>query len=256
MSIRWSVALALGLMSGTAVCQVQKTHAFNDDPMAVALDHAIANNLTNSSARRELARHYGDDHPALRDFYAATADALQGNDVRWPGEHAPVMQCRVAISPESRQAYLDLQGKYAFAEEKDAPQYLEAATAALRQHGDSCDLLLSWANAVLFASEWKCCAITPAMQERAVRILFELGEHHRPLHEHEPSPQLYLDIANFFATARKDFTSAYVAATIAETRIDTASSMTKETRERYRTKLERARRAYGSRVPLPPPAPR
>ena len=65
-----------------------------------------------------------------------------------------------------------------------------------------------------------------------------MAETYSPLHEGEPSPQLFLDIAGYFEVARGDYVSAYVSARWAEQRL-WISDVSPELRERYKNRVNR-----------------
>ena len=221
-----------------------------EDQTAAELLSKVQDDARNVARRRLLATHYTGNSPRLRQFFNATADFLETGAASDSLSSAQQVtyRCPAEVGPETHEAYLDLQHRFAFAGPEDAGAFVDAATAALQRNGNSCDLLIMWARAVILLSEWKPSSLPATAQEKALRILFDVGEAYAPFHEGEPSPQLFLDVARYFAVARRDFVSAYVAAKWARQRLENATQIPDEMRQRYIERITLAEHTYRERI--------
>ena len=119
----------------------------------------------------------------------------------------------------------------------------------MKTHGNSCDLLVLWSKAVIRNAEWHPSAVPLAAQERATRTLLDVAETYTPLHEGEPSPQLYLDLASYFDVVRHDYAAAYVATLWARQRLSIADKPP-ALRDKYQEHINRYLDAFGRHLPL------
>jgi hypothetical protein len=222
---------------------------FDDDPIATSLLAEIRSNTSNVQARRTLARHYSNSFPTAGAFYDSTADLIEGRPfppAPWPEGRG--FRCEAQTGPESHDAYLALADRFASVDPSKMSDYIAAIGDAMRRQGQSCDLMLLWATAVVRKNEWRPVAIDEATQEKAVRILFDVAETYVPLHEAEPAPQLFLDLAGYFELVRHDYVSAYVAALWAEQRLRIAE-VRPELREKYQARIARYLATYEPHLP-------
>lgn len=202
-----------------------------------------------SDARLVLARHYLNIAPALAAFYQATDDIAEGRAAQpAPRPAATVFQCEAEIGPASTQAYFDLNDRFSFAEPKHLPDFARAVASAMKERGRSCDLMGLWAEAILRESEWNSAAYPIATQETAVRILVAVGESHRPFHEGEPSPGLFLLLSGYFDVAKHDSPSALVALVWAKDRLRAATALSANVRSQYAATISRRRAALLPKV--------
>lgn len=219
-----------------------------DDDAEAAHEFAELTGSHDAAARLALARHYMISVPELAAFYQTTIDVSAGGRER-PAAPSAITnyQCDAEIGPGSRQTYLDLSDRFAFAEPKELGGFVEAVDSAMKRYGHSCDLAGLWAQAVLRESEWTPDAYPIATQETAVRILFAVGESFRPFHEREPSPELFLLLSGYFDVARHDAISAYVALTWAEERLQ-AATLPSKLRTKYEMTISRRKAAISSKI--------
>src|SRR5262245_268967 len=226
---------------------------FDEDTQATTLFQNLNANTSSAVPRGSLAGHYARPFPISSAFFEATAAVARGVHAA-PGPPWPISQafrCESETGPESHRIYLTVWDRFAFAPPEQMPMFVEEADRAMRVHGHTCDLLVLWSKAVLREAEWYPDAVADASQEKAVRILLDVGETYTPLHEGEPSPELFLDLAGYFDAAKHDYVSAYVATRWAEDRLELAKK-TPTLHERYRARIARYLAAYSARLPLAP----
>jgi len=174
----------------------------------------------------------------MASFYESTAVYILTGECRSEKAEPTQWQCAAENTEETLKLARDLNDEMMpvydskAAAEAAAPSHhlnlrraVDRAARALRDHGPSCDLLLTWADGTRRLAEASPTDVSPDKREAAIRLLLTFSEESEvlPIGEADDA-SLWAEIAHYFSVAEKDYISAYVAARIALHRLDTRSA--------------------------------
>ncbi|MFA6959107.1 MAG: hypothetical protein WC538_24805 [Thermoanaerobaculia bacterium] len=181
------------------------------DKVAAALHEEVRRHPKDQLARRALSDHYAKlGYATLSTFYASTADVLI-NQTAVPNEvpTVAIWACPADESERTRALARLIESTMLGGDYESA---LAKAVASRRDLGDSCDLLVSWADALRVSTESKQNQVGPEDRELMLRVLFTLAIEGQNVPGYLPGvPDVYYSLSQYFSSVEHDQVAAYVA---------------------------------------------